>query len=332
MENLFINDTITEKDIRFDVINTDNIFVNTLIPYNCKSDYPMHKIWIMIDNTKIIYKHNMSLYFYISSSNKAKNTITLCETIIIEKVKKYYEKLKLDKFDSDLINEEDIIIKFIVSKNIETKYFDEYNNKTTFENIEKHDVQIICEIKNIIICNDKIDIEWSLVQMKKKILFDLSKSLFDSLTEPIIPKPQVKPSISSDMLKEIELKKMPPSAQPAKPLMLGIPTPAMLNDMLTKLKKIPSPDPVSDEKKNIDIPKLNHVETKEPLSMFDILKKEHNENKILKDKSDENIDGLSNELVEKEIKYNKKEKKHKKDKLNSKDKKKIKKKDKHEKK
>ena len=118
MENLFINDTITEKDIRFDIINTDNIFVNTLIPYNCKSDYPMHKIWIMIDNTKIIYKHNMSLYFYISSSNKAKNTITLCETIIIEKVKKYYEKLKLDKFDSNLINEEDIIKK--IPLNIET--------------------------------------------------------------------------------------------------------------------------------------------------------------------------------------------------------------------
>jgi hypothetical protein len=325
MNNIFIDDTITHKDIRFDIINTDNIFIDTLIPYNCKSELPMHKIWIMIDNTKIINKHNSQLYLYISSSNKAKNIIEHCEGIIIEKIKSYYEKLKLDKFESNLINEKELIIKFIVSKNIETKYFDEYNNKTTFENIEKFDVQVVCEIKNIIICNDKINIEWCIVQMKKKVIIDLSKSLFDSSpVEQIIPK---KPTILTDMLKEIELKKMPSqiqsTTQPTKPLMLGIPTPAMLNDMLTKLKKIPSPDPVSDEqKKIIDIPKLNHVETKEPISMFDILKKEHNDNKLLKESSDENIDVQSSITIKK-----KKEKKHKKNKSDSKEKK-----DKHKKK
>ena len=259
----------------------------------------------------------MKLHFYISSSNKAKNIIEHCEIMIIEKIKSYYEKLKLDKFESDLINEKDLIIKFVVSKNMETKYFDEYNNKTTFENIENFNVQIICEIKNITVCNDKINIEWNLVQMKKKVIIDLSKSLFDSSpVEQIIPK---KPIISSDMLKEIELKKMPsqiqPNTQPTKPLMLGIPTAAMLNDMLTKLKKVPSPDPVSDEqKKIIDIPKLNHVETKEPISMFDILKKEHNDNKLLKESSDENIDVQSSITI-------KKEKKHKKNKSDSKEKK-----------
>lgn len=317
MENLFIDEKITEKDIRFDIIHSDNIFINTLIPYNCKSEYPMHKIWIMIDNTKIIQKHNMSLYFYISTSNKTKNTIDICETIIIEKIKTHYDKIKLEKFNSNLINEKDLIIKFVVLKSMETKYFDEFNNQTTFENIEKCDVQIICEIKQIVVSNEKINIEWSLVQMKKKILYDISKSLFNSYSiDQPIQKSQTKPIISSDMMKEMEVRKQPSPTQQIRPIS-AIPTPAMLNDMLTKLKKVSHPDPSSDEKKIIDIPKLNHVKTKEPISMFDILKKEHEENKLLKDLSDEKND-KKEEKIDKPKNKKKEKKKKEKDKKNPK--------------
>ena len=67
MNNIFIDDTITHKDIRFDLIQNDNIFINILIPYNCKSELPMHKIWIMIDNTKLIPGERAC--FMLASSN-----------------------------------------------------------------------------------------------------------------------------------------------------------------------------------------------------------------------------------------------------------------------
>ena len=327
-DNLIINDKFDDNNIRFEVIST-NIFMQTIMVYNGNTKIPNQKIWILIDDAKIININNNILTITLSSSNEIINIIEKIENKILNKVRTMTENNEIT-LKTRFINNKDYIIKFDIICDINTIFFDNYDKIIDNINYNINDnISIVCELSEMLFNNKFISIIWKTIQIKKKEKLDLTISLFKSIKQINIPDTQItrteniceikRPNFVPMLteLNNINLKKKEEIVIPLKKTAF-VPTPDLLNQLKGGLRKTNHDNIKKLEETQIkEIPKLNHVVTKEHIPMVDILKREYDEIKledIYNFVIEKNKDLLKNQKKMKKLnkKYNKITKKLKK--------------------
>jgi hypothetical protein len=323
MDDIIINKNFDTDNIRFEISN-NNIFTQKIIPYNGSCKIAMHKIWLLIDSVKLINNYIFNdknvMTITMTPLNENINIIEKIENTILEKIKKLSNNDDII-LKSKFYNNKDYIIKFDIIYNNSTPFFDELDKSISIDEL-KDDINfsIICELTEMIFNNKILAIYWKAIQIKQNKKIDLSKSLFSlkydlpiiqstyteskddiHIIDKNIPKKTAFVPHQSD-LGNFNLKKNSNneiSISIDKPKTAFILTPDLLNSVKGRLNKINTENKKIEEKEVCtNIPKLNHVITKEPISMFDILKEEYLSSKI------ENIYNLiidENEIYKKTI-------------------------------
>lgn len=296
MNDILIDDNFDENNIKIKNTN-NNIFVKKIEIFNENCNAPMQKIWILIENTKIVYINKKTISITFSQKNKALNNIKSIEEKVIKKI----ENIFGHKYcvNSKLISDMDNIINFDLSYDTNTSYFDKNDNQLNESDINICDnVFVICELDEITICNSCLTILWKIIQMKKYETINTKLSLFAN-TKPQQPIqqqiqttiPQYKPenNIFTVSATEQKIEKKHENTSKSEQLppkkIAFMPSSDDLLKALTSLKKTKTQD---ENVQNINvlhqistIPKLNHVITKEAIPMVDILKKEYNDKNII---------------------------------------------------
>jgi uncharacterized coiled-coil protein SlyX len=289
------------------------MFTQTIIVYNGNLDVSNKKIWILIDNVKIINNVNINnkniLTVTISPSNKALELINMIENIILLKIKSIVKNDEII-LKSKLCNSSDYIIKFDIVCGSDTIFFDVNDDVIDeicdIEDIDEN-ISIICELDEILFNNISSSVMWKTIQIKKMSKLNLKISLFNTKIKKsentiINSKPELlihenkinenkKPEIRKPMgmslfdeMANFKFKKKNDEPviniiEPIKKLAFSL-TPDLLNQSISGLKKT---NILKDEVKDssiIEIPKLNHIVTKEPASYVNMLKNEYKVTKI----------------------------------------------------
>lgn len=306
MNNLFYN--LNNSDNNYFCIK--NIDYNKFNIYNITSNYPEHKFWFRINNTKI--KRSLNNYNI--------NNLNLFDSIILTNSHIDFINF-LDKFQKDVLEKtkinlntmliiEDFGYKFIKAKTNEFKVFNqnnvEINDFKNYDYYEKN-LDIVLELNEIMVNNfNEGWIFWKIIQAKeiKKInCFDIN--LFEE-TEQNKNKLDIIRDNIKDINKEYNLinDNVPKSQNIAniqnihnKPLVPLVPinnmiNPMMLLNQLSKLKKVDNEikenreNKEKDESGNISFNvQLNKVQIKEPKNIkeiySDIKKSEKEYDKLL---------------------------------------------------
>jgi hypothetical protein len=279
---------------------TINCFSKKFYIYNNHSVNPLQKYWLHIDRCKIIKNNNGTIVVALSWSESTQR-LSEFMAILSDKIK---ECIK----GSNLIAGDDMIIfnkyetcdtyapTFELLITPETIVFDKNNisDNTILKNIT--DCALFVELDYIQILNNCIMPIWRVMQIKEFIVIDTKLSFFDMLNQPqpaYIPKKYHEPTVRHAEPEIIPHKIEKSTFSAAEP----IKKPSFIlnvSDLTNMIKKLKKPDEPKDHDSNDkpdnkpdNKPDLSEVETqitqlkkvivKEPRTMVDILREEHQE-------------------------------------------------------
>jgi len=271
------NESTEIKNIYFNEVFTNNIFLKKLNIYNPDADEPLQKFWFYINKASIIKKNNNFLILGIFNKDKNLiNSINNLDQAIYKNTQIYY---KVNNYYNSIKTNNNFLpsIKCIYSNEI---IIDDFNNNLNYNEIKELDnISVYIELSHIVINSNCTPI-WKILQIKKNKVIDLNKSFFNNNSEnfnipniqniPNIPKVNIQNS-SNNIVQKINnnVSKNPIKIIPSVQDILSIKANLKKNNKST--------DKIVDseiKKNNFDIP-LKKVETNVAKSMVEILKMEH---------------------------------------------------------
>lgn len=266
-----------------------NCFSKKIYIYNNHSVNPLQKYWLHIDRCKIIKNNNSTIVIALSWSDLTKK-LSEFMTTLSDKIKECIKVNNLISGDFIMFNKYEMcdtyapIFELVITQ--ETIIFDKNNisNNEILKNII--DCAIFVELDYIQILNNCIMPIWRVLQIKELVVIDTKLSFFDMLNQPqptYVPKRYTDPPIRQSEPEIIHPKIEKPVVSTAEP----IKKPSFIlnvSDLTNMIKKLKKPDEPKDNETDVkpdlselgtQITQLKKVIVKEPKTMVDILKEEH---------------------------------------------------------
>lgn len=322
IDDLIINDVSKISDnIKYNCDSKAGYFYRKFTPINTLSSIPLHKYWVLIDKCKIIDKSSVNLNISVSSANKCISIIKSLEKNTLNKIAKDNDIHIQNDSDSD----DDAIPSYSLAIDNKTIFFDQYEKIISCDSVNiGNDASIIAEFNSVICASNKLTPSWRIVQLKVIQIYNIQQPLFDK----IIPNkyqyvPQMQQPVTSMTFSLQQPNQQLSSIPQPPPIMYQqkpkedfssssekksgsfVPSVADISFALNKLKKTADKKETAKNESNIpktdlqSIPELKHVETKESISMVEILRQEHKEHLEQQDK--EIKEDVQNQIRQKEI-------------------------------
>jgi len=268
-----------------------NCFSKKIYIYNNHSINPLQKYWLHIERCKIIKNNNGTTVVALSWSDSTRK-LSEFMTSLSEKIKECVKTSNLITDDIIIFNKYETCDTYAPTFELlitpETIVFNKDNaiDQTILKTIT--DCAIFVELDYVQILNNCIMPIWRILQIKELVVIDTKLSFFDMLNQPPpinIPKRYVEPVARHQELEISHTKLEKPTVSTAEPpkkaaFVLNV---SDLTNMIKKLKKPDEPK----ETNTLDKPDLSELGTqitqlkkvivKEPRTMVDILKEEHQE-------------------------------------------------------
>lgn len=185
MNDPTVTDLITTDDVRYD-IETINMFLSKIIPYNVKSYYPLHKFWVYVDKCVVTknsyYNKTIHITIALTLNSECIKQIKEIEKHVNDKLEN--DKITIDhKIETKLEDSGNFVPTFQVILDNNSKLFEETNvefKNPKYVNI-KDCLELVCELDYFLVGNNSVKPIWRIVHLKKFELINLKVPIFSKI-------------------------------------------------------------------------------------------------------------------------------------------------------